>query len=239
MPGEQSELMALLHTIASCDREKSLQLLNSAPQLVLQRAQRGASRQESTQYFFPGSGTTSTPATTLHFAAAGYQVDVAGALIAAGAEVSASNRRGAQPLHYAADGGPGTASWNPAAQAATIALLLRAGADPNALDKSGVAPLHRAVRTRCTAAVRALLDGGADPALRNGNGSTALDLATRQTGRGGSRQSGSQGRAGRHHSVAPGAGRPLSAPASCSRSSIGKSPVTTSPRRLVVRVSAT
>jgi ankyrin repeat protein len=56
---------------------------------------------------------------------------------------------------------PGSPGWNPAAQAATIAYLIEAGADPNARDKSQVAPLHRAVRTRCAAAVGALLDGGA------------------------------------------------------------------------------
>src|SRR6516165_1864742 len=49
-----------------------------------------------------------------------------------------------------------------------------AGADPNAVDKSGVAPLHRAVRNRSAAAVRALIDGGADPRAPNRNGSTPL-----------------------------------------------------------------
>jgi hypothetical protein len=34
--------------------------------------------------------------------------------------------------------------------------------------------------------VRALLDGGADPSCRNGNGSTPMMVATRQTGRDGS-----------------------------------------------------
>jgi len=107
-------------------------------------------------------------------------------LLAMGAGVDARNRRGAEPLHYAADGSPGSDSWNPAAQAAVIAALIAAGADPNATDTSGVAPLHRAVRTRCSAAVRALLDGGADPRLPNRSGSTPLKLATRPTGRGGS-----------------------------------------------------
>ena len=107
-------------------------------------------------------------------------------LIAMGADVRATNRRGAQPLHYAADGVPGARSWNPDAQAATIASLIEAGADPNAIDKSGVMPLHRAVRTRCAAAVRALIDGGADPRGRNKSGSTPMDLATGNTGRGGS-----------------------------------------------------
>jgi len=103
-----------------------------------------------------------------------------------GANVRSRNRRGAEPLHYAADGNPGSRSWDPAAQADTIGVLIEAGADPNAVDKSGVMPLHRAVRTRCASAVRALLDGGADPLARNGSGSTPMALAMRNTGRGGS-----------------------------------------------------
>ena len=103
-----------------------------------------------------------------------------------GGDVRARNRRGAEPLHYAADGAPGSRAWNPPAQAATIASLIQAGADPNTVDRSGVTPLHRAVRTRCAAAVRALLDGGADVRRRNKSGSTPLQLATWNTGRGGS-----------------------------------------------------
>jgi ankyrin repeat protein len=95
----------------------------------------------------------------------------------------ARNRRGAEPLHYASDGVPGSRSWNPAAQAAIIATLIEAGADPNSIDKSGVAPLHRAVRTRCAAAVEALLQGGADARARNRSGSTPLLLASLNTGR--------------------------------------------------------
>src|SRR5436190_1177685 len=81
---------------------------------------------------------------------------------------------------------PGSPAWNPSAQAATVACLIESGADPDALDNSGVAPLHRAVRTRCAAAVRALLDGGADVRRKNKSGSSAIELATRSTGRGGS-----------------------------------------------------
>jgi hypothetical protein len=124
--------------------------------------------------------------TLLHVAGAAYASRVARMLIDAGADVGARNRRGAQPLHYAADGGPGLRTWNPSAQAGIVTLLLEAGADPNAVDKSGVAPLHRAVRTRCTGAVRALLAGGADPRLPNKSGSTPSDLAATTTGRGGS-----------------------------------------------------
>jgi ankyrin repeat protein len=94
----------------------------------------------------------------------------------------AVSRRGAEPLHYAAD----TNRWDPAAQAETIEYLISVGADPNALDRSGVSPLHRAVRTRSAAAVRALLDGGADSRRPNHAGSTPLHLAVQTTGRGGS-----------------------------------------------------
>ncbi|HEY7631455.1 MAG TPA: ankyrin repeat domain-containing protein [Thermoleophilaceae bacterium] len=123
--------------------------------------------------------------TPLHIAAAAYRVPMIRALLACGADASARNRRGAEPLHYAADGIPGSPNWNPAAQREAVEALLDAGADPNAIDKSGVTPLHRAVRTRSAAAVAALLDGGADPELTNKRGSTPLELATRMTGRAG------------------------------------------------------
>jgi hypothetical protein len=88
--------------------------------------------------------------------------------------------------HYAADGIPGSSHWNPGRQAAVIELLARAGADVNARTKDGVTPLHRAVRTRCSAAVAALLAAGADARIKNGSGSTAQQLATGSSGRGGS-----------------------------------------------------
>lgn len=124
--------------------------------------------------------------TALHIAAASYQEEITVALIAHGADVRARNRRGAEPLHYAADGVPGSSHWNPAAQAETIARLIDAGADANALDKNGTSPLHRAIRNRCAAAVGALLKGGADPDAANRSGSTSFELATQATGRGGS-----------------------------------------------------
>jgi ankyrin repeat protein len=68
----------------------------------------------------------------------------------------------------------------------TVASLIASGADPNATDVGGVTPLHRAVRTRCAAAVGALLDGGADARRMNKSGSTPIKLATQNTGRGGS-----------------------------------------------------
>jgi ankyrin repeat protein len=123
--------------------------------------------------------------TALHLAAACYEADMARALVNAGASLAAANRRGAQPLHYAVDGGPGNARWNPLAQREMVLCLLQLGADPNAVDRNGTAPLHRAVRNRCSAAVKALLDGGADPHATNRSGSTAVHLAHWTTGRGG------------------------------------------------------
>jgi ankyrin repeat protein len=106
-------------------------------------------------------------------------------LITRGADIRARNRRGAEPLHAAVIGVPGSASWNPARQRDVIHYLIEAGADPNAAATGGVTPLHRAARNRCSAAVEALLAAGADPRLPNDRGSTASDLAARTTGRGG------------------------------------------------------
>src|SRR5262249_5827195 len=86
----------------------------------------------------------------------------------------------------AVNGVPGSVTWDPERQRDVILFLLESGADPDAAAAGGVTPLHRAVRNRCSAAVAALLDAGADPRLPNDNGSTALDLARRPTGRGGS-----------------------------------------------------
>jgi len=121
----------------------------------------------------------------LHAAAAGYRVEIARELLRHGADVAARNRRGAQPLHYAADGGPGSQTWNPEKQAAMISYLIEAGADVNAANKDGATALHRAVRGRCSRAVEALLRGGADVRAKNKSGSTPIDLTVWTTGRGG------------------------------------------------------
>lgn len=125
--------------------------------------------------------------TALHVAAAGYRVEIAKALLAAGADVAAAmNRRRSQPLHYAADGCSSSPAWNPQRQVAMIQLLIESGADVHAQDQNGATPLHRAVRTRCAAAVKFLLDAGADATVKNKPGSTPFHLAVQNTGRGGS-----------------------------------------------------
>jgi len=161
-------------------------LVESSPGLAVEPIGAGASRGDETTFFLPViMRHVYAGDTALHIAAAAYDVRLVKALLTCGATLDARNRRGAAPLHYAADGIPGSKYWNPRAQAATIASLVRAGADPNAQDKSGVTPLHRAVRTRCAAAVRTLLAAGADPRLKNNRGSTPIALAVVDSGRGG------------------------------------------------------
>lgn len=157
--------------------------LAASPALAVARAEVGAGREHAPEFFFTEiAHYLYAGDTAVHMAAAAFRRPVAELLVAYGADCRARNRRGAQPLHYAADAN----RWEPAAQAETIAYLVSVGADANVFDKSGVTPLHRAVRTRSLPAVRALLDGGADPWTPNKAGSTPLHLAVQTTGRGGS-----------------------------------------------------
>jgi ankyrin repeat protein len=121
--------------------------------------------------------------TPLHVAAAAHQPELAKSLVERGADVRAPNRRGAEPLHYAADGSSSADSQSRGAQREVIVYLIGAGAVPDVMDKSGVAPLHRAVRSRCSEAVSALIAHGADPRLMNKSGSSPLHLAVQNTGK--------------------------------------------------------
>ncbi|MEM7363345.1 MAG: ankyrin repeat domain-containing protein [Pseudomonadota bacterium] len=123
--------------------------------------------------------------TVLHFAAAAHRADMASSLLGAGALINVINRRGASPLHYAADGYPESDQWDAAAQVQTLTILLQGGADVDLADSNGATALHRAVRTRCADAVRSLVSYGADVEARNKSGSTAFHLAVQNTGRGG------------------------------------------------------
>jgi hypothetical protein len=187
MANDDGELRGLIDAIVQGDTQAISRALEAAPGLATARVKGGATRSAPQEnfleairhYVYAGD-------TALHLAAAAHRAEVVGPLLARGAEVSAQNRRGAQPLHYAVDGGPGSPAWSPQNQRATVEALLRASADPDAVDKSGVTPLHRAIRNRCAAAVEALLQGGADARRPNGSGSTPLQLAAWTTGRSGS-----------------------------------------------------
>jgi ankyrin repeat protein len=171
----QSE--SLINAILADDRARVKQLLKAAPELAIEPVKKARLALELPHWIYVGD-------TPLHVAAAGYRVEIATLLLAAGADVNAAGRhRHARPLHYAADGNP---ERDAKRQVAMIRLLLEAGADIHAQDKNGATPLHRAVRTRCAEAVNCLLDAGADATMRNKPGSTAFHLAVQNTGRGGS-----------------------------------------------------
>ena len=185
--GDDAALMTFVRTIAHGDRARGSRLLALDPGLAVARITVGATRQSAEDYYlgeikhylYRGD-------TALHIAAAAYEAGIVRELVNAGAATTAANRRGAEPLHYAVDGSPGSACWNPVAQRETVLCLVELGADPDAVDKNGTAPLHRAVRNRCALAVKALLEVGADVHATNGSGSTAIQLARWTTGRGGS-----------------------------------------------------
>jgi len=185
-PAEKPHLLALIQAIVSDDASEAARLIKECPDLARQSLTTGATRQSPTNFYFKEiEHYLYAGDTPLHAAAAGYRYSIARSLVQNGAHVAARNRRGAEPLHYAADGSPGSHAWNPQAQTEITVLLLDAGANPDALDKSGVAPLHRAVRQRCVGAVDSLLRHGASALQKNGNGSTPLHLAVQNTGRGG------------------------------------------------------
>jgi hypothetical protein len=185
-PDESDEgaLLSLFAAIASRDEVAITGMLDHHPGLATHPLRVGASRQDPNPYFLiPIRHYVYAGDTALHVAAAAHHRVLAETLVAHGAAVRARNRRGAEPLHYAADGHPGVDFSDPKARREMICFLIDAGADPNAMDKSGVAPLHRGVRSRNSAAVGALIDGGADPLLMNKSGSTPLHLAVQTTGK--------------------------------------------------------
>jgi ankyrin repeat protein len=95
--------------------------------------------------------------------------DIARALVAAGAPVSApaDTDMRVTPLHSAA-----------AADARDVAaVLLEAGADADAVQAGGYTPLHSAGATGDTALVSLLLAHGGDPDRAADDGRTAADLA--------------------------------------------------------------
>src|SRR4030095_17034711 len=172
-----------VRVVVEGDIDEVSRRLADNPALATTSSDAGASRQDSSTFFFADiAHYLYAGDTALHLAAAAFRRRVAELVGAQEANGGAKNRRRPEPLHYAADAN----RWNPAAQAQTIGYLVSIGADPNAVDIGGVTPLHRAARTRSLPAVRALLDGGANPRQPNKSGSTPLHLAVQTTGRGGS-----------------------------------------------------
>jgi ankyrin repeat protein len=183
---DDRELLAFMRVIGDGDGATSTRLLATSPTLAIARLTTGGTRTTAEEFFLsPISMQLYSGDTALHVAAASYDTSLARKLVEAGADVRARNRRGAEPIHAAVRGGPGSNAWAPGRQVEVIHYLIEAGADPEAAAAGGVTPLLRAVRNRCSAAVGTLLDAGVDPHRTNDNGSSALDLARLTTGRGG------------------------------------------------------
>ena len=94
------------------------------------------------------------------------ELELAKRLIGRGADV---NKPGWTPLHYAATNG----------HLAVMELLFANNAYIDAESPNGTTPLMMAAQYGSTAAVKRLLDEGADPALKNQLGLTAIDFAHR------------------------------------------------------------
>src|SRR5580692_9095915 len=115
-PGRGSDecddvLLALFAAIASHDHVDVTRLLDQTPGLVTTPLRVGASRQDSRPFFLlPIRHYVYAGDTALHVAAAARDRGLAKSLVVQGAAIRAQNRRGAEPLHYAADGSPGADS---------------------------------------------------------------------------------------------------------------------------------
>jgi ankyrin repeat protein len=103
--------------------------------------------------------------TALFYGANQKHPEIITALIEAGGEVDARSENGRTPLMLAVQ-------LNTHSE--TIAAFLDGGADSNAQDRQGMSPLILAARNERTEIVRLLVGRGADPALADNDGNTAL-----------------------------------------------------------------
>src|SRR5689334_671081 len=112
---DDDALLALFRAIASGDHADVARRLSSSPHLATTPIRTGASRQDPETYFLVAiRHYTYAGDTALHIAAAAHRRELAEMFVKGGADVRARNRRGAEPLHYAADASPGSDFWEPA-----------------------------------------------------------------------------------------------------------------------------
>jgi ankyrin repeat protein len=164
------------------DEAQAVRLVRAAPDLAKARVADERLVKEVPHQLYAGD-------TALHLAAAAQRPLVVAALIEAGADANAENRRGAIALHYACDARPKAGrTWNPSTQRSVIEMLLDAGSDIEQKDKAGATPLHRAIRGRSPEAVRRLLERGARVDATHGRQrTTPLHIVTHSTGASGTR----------------------------------------------------
>ncbi|MER7249907.1 hypothetical protein [Kribbella sp. NPDC000426] len=100
-----NDLPSLLTAIATGDRQAVTAALDAVPSLVTARLARPDEffLEQCQAQLYEGD-------TALHAAAFAYDVSLARDLLIRGASLTARNRRGAEPLHAAANGVPGSAN---------------------------------------------------------------------------------------------------------------------------------
>ena len=181
MSNRSTTLVEFLAAVVA-DDARAVRLVGARPEIAQARVADGRLVKEIPHQLYVGD-------TALHLAAAALRPLTVRALIRAGADPNAENRRGATALHYACDARPKAgATWNPSKQRGVIELLLDAGADIEHKDKADAAPLHRAVRARSPEAVRCLLERGARVDATHGRQrTTPLHIGTRSTGASGTK----------------------------------------------------
>ena len=164
----------ILEAVYRSDEVRLRELLAPGPQLdVFEAAAVGdAARLRELLRADPGAVRGFTPDgwTPLHLAAFFGRADAVDVLLAAGADLRAASRNheGNMPLHAALAGrGVGRIST----------MLLAHGADVRALDAGGHTALHHAAFRDDVGLVNTILARGIDPATRNRDGKTALDIA--------------------------------------------------------------
>src|SRR5262245_4696369 len=134
MSNRSTTLVELLAAIVA-DEVKAVRLVRATPEIARARVANERLVKEVPHHLYVGD-------TALHLAAAALRPLAVAALIEAGADANAENRRGATALHYACDARPKGKTWNPSTQRSVIELLLDAGSDIERKDKAGAAPLH-------------------------------------------------------------------------------------------------
>src|SRR3954470_1881166 len=128
MPRVKSVFLEFVRQVVNGEIDDVSRRLAARPTLATAAAEVGAARHGASDFFFAEiAHYLYAGDTALHMAAAAFRRPVATLLVAHGADCHARNRRGAQPLHYAADAN----RWDPEAQAETIAYLISIGADPD------------------------------------------------------------------------------------------------------------
>jgi serine/threonine-protein phosphatase 6 regulatory ankyrin repeat subunit B len=115
----------------------------------------------------------------LYWAVSSGQTEVAGFLVARGANVQTKTKTGTTALHQIASRRQDT-STNTMKLAE---ILIAKGALVNAKDQKGSTPLHKAAQAGHKAMIELLLARGADAAIKDDNNHTALDLVILRTGR--------------------------------------------------------